>query len=148
MVAVATIARHKNKATEPGCLPSSSHSSPPHTLPELAAGPSGWWATQHIICSSENWRDRRIFPEHQVHTEANPSDRGRDTEVRQLRSGSCHYWEENKATSAPASLSKLTPPHPRWLYCQQHLVAGGCTRISWAHNSIAHHISPWVGALK
>lgn len=34
----------------------------------------------------------------------------RDTEVRQLRSGSCHDLEENKAENVPGGLSKLTSP--------------------------------------
>lgn len=35
---------------------------------------------------------------------------GRDTEVRQLRSGSCHYLEKNKAENVPGGLSKLPSP--------------------------------------
>ena len=82
---------------------------PPLTLPELAAGPrrsssSECPATEHVVCSPENWEAETFFSECQRHA-ANLSDRDDDTEVRWLRSSSCHYWEENTATNSPASLS-------------------------------------------
>lgn len=39
--------------------------------------------------------------EWQTYTAANPRDRNGDTEMRHLRSGGPHYWEENKSTDTP-----------------------------------------------
>lgn len=49
-----------------------------------------------------------LLPEQQVNAEANLSDKGGGTEVRQ-QSGSHRYWEENKATD---SWHQPFPAHP------------------------------------
>lgn len=45
-------------------------------------------------------------------TVANCSDKGSDTEVRQLRSRSHLYWEENKATNIRVASPSPLRPHP------------------------------------
>lgn len=50
-------------------------------------------------------------PETQMFTAANPSYSGENTEARQLRSGSYHYWEEDKATNIPVTSPNPTHPH-------------------------------------
>lgn len=96
-----------------------------------------------------------------MRTVANPNDRGGNTEVRPLKSGNHCYWEKNKATNIPASLSQFTPPSlitadsrgSTWdtsgSAAQQ--VARGCrssTGISWAWNPIPPYfpmrVAPWA----
>lgn len=55
----------------------------------------------------------------QMRTWANPSDKGGDTEARQLRSGSHHYWEENKVTNTPEASHSPSCPHPSWLILEE-----------------------------
>lgn len=93
----------KNKATEP-CFRAA------FLRPPRASGRPQW--AVYTICSPENWKDRRIFTEQAAHAEANSGDTGRETAVRYLRSGSCHYWKENKGTNAPAALLQFTLPPP------------------------------------
>lgn len=68
-------------------------------------------------CSHKNQVNSRIstalgigetVPKQQMHTVVNPRVKDGDTVVRHLRSGSCQYWEENKATTPVASSS---PPN-------------------------------------
>lgn len=44
-------------------------------------------------------------PEQHMHTVCNPNDRGVDTEMRKLSSGSHSYWEQNKVTNTPVAPS-------------------------------------------
>lgn len=58
-------------------------------------------------------------PQQQMQTWANPSDKGGDTEARQLRSDSHHYWEENKVTNTPEASLSPSCPHPSWLILEE-----------------------------
>lgn len=78
---------------------------PSLSLPELQ------WAPEETIAASVGLQSRESTAPRteetafkwQMHTIANSSDRGGDTKVKQLRSDSHHYWEENNATITPAA---------------------------------------------
>ena len=94
---VVTIARQKNKATEPVQFPS-----PCKTYcwaqKEAVAVTTG---LQRILPAALRIGELETFLlECQAHIVADPSDKHGDTEVKQLRSGSHHYWEDNKATNS------------------------------------------------
>lgn len=84
---------------------------PPRTLPELAVGPrrscsSECWAIEHTYAALRTGEAEAFPPKWKVHVWAKSRDRGGDTEVRGLRSGSWHYWEEKKPQMhQPAYLS-------------------------------------------
>lgn len=104
------------KATEPGCLPSPSQSSPPFTLPELSAVPRRTCSSEcHVvehIHKSTSWNHRNIFFLNDRHTPPLIPGMGGDTDVKVLlRSTSFYYWE-NKTMKATDSLSQLTLPPP------------------------------------
>lgn len=97
----------ENKTTKAGHLPLPSQSSLSCTLLELASG-------TRINCISERWTTKQsiynteIAFEWQMHTVANPSDKGGDTKARQLRSGSHHYFRKTKLQTHQWPL----PTHP------------------------------------
>lgn len=62
------------------------------------------WAPEVNVAASV-WETAH---EWQMHTEANPCYIGEDTEVKQLRSGSRHYWKKAK----PQTHQRLTPTPP------------------------------------
>lgn len=114
-----------------------SHETQPPTLspPELAAGPrkncsSECQAEEHIICNHEKWRERSIlfFPERQRHSVAIPNDKGRDTELRQLRYDCHHHKEEAKPQKHHPISPSLSGPHISQLHC---LEVSGCRGQLW-----------------
>lgn len=143
-------AENSNKAMY---IPLPSQMSLPCTLQDLAGSlrktSSKCRVTEQNTYNLVNWREFL----NSRHTATKPSDKGGDTEVRHLRSGSRHYWEKNKATDTTAA--SPSPAHPTlcgW-FQQGHLgqlsTAPGCrgsTGVSGAQNPITHHTFPLGGA--
>ena len=100
------------------------------TLPEVAAGPrrsysSGYQVKTHYLQTLKLVLQKH-FPREQAHCAINPG-LGGDTEGRQQRSPSHHYWY-GKATKGAAKFPELTPtPH----ITAALMTASGCRGQHW-----------------
>lgn len=130
-VLATTIARQKAESwnMEHGCLPTPSYSSPLYTLPELISShsprvsnmPQEKTATASVRLQSRE----SAAPGTEMHTVASPSDRGRNTEVK-------NDWKENRHRHT-SNLSQPTHPHSYRLIqaevlgpLRQDNIASGC----------------------
>lgn len=96
---------------------------------------------------------KAFLAEHQTHASADPSDEGGDIEVKQLRSGSCHYCEGRKTqTHKPASSSPPQPlsiaAEPSWSIWDTSgsaalLAVSGCRGQHWNFTGSEPHYSPY-----
>lgn len=101
----------ENKVILPSHLPISFQSSPPLILPELAGSPRVLsYRAQYL----QPWELERQFLSDRCTLWLIPV-KVWDTEVKQLKLGSHHYWKENKTTNSPATSPRPPHPHPSLL---------------------------------
>lgn len=118
-VLVAIIARQK---TASGSLATSPH--PPRELTSLHPSRVSSGPQKKLQQWVWGYRAGRLQPHglgRQMHTEASPSDRGEDTEVRQLKPGSWYYWEKSShrynfgfSQTTPLPSIKADPGRDGW----------------------------------
>lgn len=74
---------------------------------------------------------------------ANAGYEGGNSEVRQLRDGGCHYWEEDEAINKPTASPNSPRPDPLWLTLAEILRnLRQPTGTSGLWNPLVYHILP------